>query len=175
MRLLASIIFVVCLGVSAVTKAATEIFVQNDTDENIHVVDVRVNGDPLSSKAWKVGASIISPGVRTGVLSINRTGKFNWMDPTPRFIEPGNTVVFTVQLRSDSAEKLLTLKQKLLGTGAGSKLWYAINDPDGHVKWLLPFNEITGTWLKDKPAKLNYIYRAIETKKDNNLELVVTN
>jgi len=152
--------------------AATMIYVHNGTDGAIEVVDLKVEGDPLSKKAWKKGNAVIPAGERVSILSINRTGKFNWMDPTPRFIEPGKTAVFTAQLRSGASGNLLTIKQKLFGTGAGSKLWYSIGEM-ASPEWNLPFDEISGVWSSNGSNKLRYVYRALKTQKDDNLELVI--
>jgi len=167
--------FLVYMVAPSVGSAATKIFIQNDTGETIHVIEVSIAGDPLNKKAWKKEKDTIPAGKRVNVLSINRTGKFNWMDPTPRFIEPGKTVIFTIKLRSGDDSELLTLKHKLLGTGSNSKLWYSIENESGDLEWLLPFNEVSGTWLGDDSVKMNYILRAVETDSDDNLELVVKN
>jgi len=172
-RRLSILISVIWLGIPTFGSAATKVYVQNDTDSEIEVIELLVGGDKLSKKAWSKGKTMISPGQRISVLSINRTGKFNWMDPTPRFIEPGKTAIFAISLRTSISNKLLTIKQKLLGTGADSKLWYSIDEPSGTPDWVLPFGEISGNWSNDETGGLRYIYRALKTENDDTLELIV--
>nr|MBX2886899.1 hypothetical protein [Granulosicoccus sp.] len=77
--------------------AQTHIYVVNGTGAELLVRGVQIGGDAISKKAWKKGVSQIADGDKKKVLAVNRTGKFNWMDPTPRFVEPGKTTTFTVE------------------------------------------------------------------------------
>jgi len=143
-RRLLAVMVVFWMFASSTATAATKVFIQNDTDGEIEVADLVVSGDKLSKKAWSKGKTLIAPGQRISVLSINRTGKFNWMDPTPRFIEPGKTAIFTIALSASNSSISLSIKQKLLGTGADSKLWYSIDESTGKPDWVQPFEEISG-------------------------------
>ncbi len=172
-RRLLAVMVVFWMFASNTATAATKVFIQNDTDSEIEVADLVVSGDKLSKKAWRKGKALIAPGQRISVLSINRTGKFNWMDPTPRFIEPGKTAIFTIALSASNSNKPLSIKQKLLGTGADSKLWYSIDEQTGKADWVLPFEEISGTWSNDESDGLSYVYRALKTENDDALELII--
>ena len=83
-------------------QAQTQIFVQNNTSYDFRVDKIAVGGDKISNKAWKRGKDKIPSGERVSVLNINRAGKVNWMDPTPRFIEPGKTAIFTAIIMADN-------------------------------------------------------------------------
>lgn len=172
-RLVLVLTFAALCFLPALSSAATRVFVLNNSDTEIEVTQVSVDGDKLSKKAWKKGQMKISPGERASVLSINRTGKFNWMDPTPRFIEPGKTAIFTIQLHSNQLSQPITIKQKLLGTGSGSKLWYAMDNPSGFPNWTLPYVELAGQLPAGNSASVNYQYLAIATDSDDDLELII--
>lgn len=93
------LVAVLCyFGAAGAASAQSMIYVDNQTATNLNIVDVSVHGDKINKKAWKKGETSIAPGERKSILSLNRTGKFNWMDPTPRFVEPGKTVTFHAQI-----------------------------------------------------------------------------
>lgn len=168
-------LFLLLFSTSTQMLASTEVFVLNKTNFDIEIANLSVTGDPLSKKAWQKKNTTVSAGQRSSVLLINRTGKFNWMDPTPRFIEPGKTAVFTIELASKPSDQLVTIKQKLVGTGSGSTLWYAVESEESALEWVLPFEELSGTLANQQSGTLRYLLRAIETKKDDALELVISN
>lgn len=154
-------------------SAATEVYVENNSDLEFAVTALEVSGDALSKKAWKRGENLIPAGKRIKVLSINRTGKFNWMDPTPRFIEPGKTAIFTIQISDTTSKQSVVIKQKLLGTGSGSRLWYSMEIADESQDWLSPYEEANHTPSSDSTEKRQFTYRALKTDKDDHLELLI--
>ena len=169
-RSLAIALLLSLFALSTNAIAATQVVIENNTSAMIEVIKLSVDGDPLSKKAWKKGKAQIAAGQDGVVLSINRTGKFNWMDPTPRFIEPGKTAFFTIELRiQNSTFTPPAFKQKLLGTGSGSRLWYLVETTEDTGKWTLPFTTITGVFEPD----IKYVYRAIKTDKDDNLQIII--
>lgn len=159
---------------STSVQAASVIYVSNETLYPIIVSDITVSGARLSKKAWKRAAGTILPGERLAVLSISRTGKFNWMDPTPRFVEPGKTVFFNSTLVLADFSKTLTLNQKLLGTGSGSKMWYRLQGVTEPVEWSMENNSYSAVWQVLDDLSLAIDYRAYRDKKDTHVEYVVS-
>lgn len=168
---LAGILFL-CMANNGI--AATSMFVQNDTELEISVDSIDVTGSRLSKKAWKRGETSIPSGNRERVLSVNRTGKFNWMDPTPRFIEPGKTAVFSVALSilDNDENRPIILRLKLLGTGATSKMWYMISGAQTTVDWEFEPGEFNGKWDASANVTIDFSYRAYEENGDTHVEYV---
>lgn len=164
------------LFVSAVINAQTQthIFIQNNSSENLIVKDVVISGDKLNKKAWKKGESAIAQGKREKVLAINRSGKFNWMDPTPRFIEPGKTVVFatTVIIESAPDSTEFQLRQKLLGTGKSSKMWHSSASNQTAQDWANDEQDYSAVWAAAEGNKLSVNYRTYKEKSNVHIEYV---
>ncbi|OED36136.1 hypothetical protein AB833_28350 [Chromatiales bacterium (ex Bugula neritina AB1)] len=138
-----------CFGLLAgKVQAQTKIYVDNRTNTGLLVTNWSVRGDRINKKAWSKGHDKIAPGERRSVLSMNRAGKLNWMDPTPRFVEPGKTVIFQTDLAvTDSAPGTsITLLQKLFGEGKTTKMWYAIDGVGGEIEWELHGLEYSSLW-----------------------------
>lgn len=169
-RLLSLLVLLTAFVLSNTTYAATRVLVRNNTNLPVEIIKLSVDSDPLSKKTWKKEATRIASASEAAALSINRTGKFNWMDPTPRFIEPGKTAFFTIQLRIGDTDSSLVFRQKLLGTGSGSRLWYRVESSDDKDQWTLPYQEISGSLIQG----VGYVYRAVKTDKDDNLEIVIS-
>lgn len=70
-RRLLAVMVVFWMFASSTATAATKVFIQNDTDGEIEVADLVVSGDKLSKKAWSKRKTLIAPGQRIRVLSIN--------------------------------------------------------------------------------------------------------
>jgi len=162
---------------TASAHAQSMVYVENNTSYTIQIEDVVVSGDPISKKAWKKGKSVIAEGNRDMVLSLNRSGKVNWMDPTPRFIEPGKTAIFSTILSIADAQPkhTLKLKQKLFGTGKSSKMWYAIEGAVDQYDWELGETEFQGVWQLTATEEIHFSYRAFKKKGDAQLEYKFTN
>lgn len=156
---------------SGLAQAQTTIFVQNNTAHDFEVTDISVSGDPISKSAWKPGANSIAQGERTGVLTLNRSGKVNWMDPTPRFIEPGKTAVFTTTIVAGGGEPI-KLRQKLLGTGKSSKMWYAIEGAEGDYKWEMDDDNRDGVWPVGSGQRIPFSFRAYSSNGHEQIEYV---
>ncbi|MBX2824641.1 MAG: hypothetical protein KTR33_07915, partial [Gammaproteobacteria bacterium] len=138
---------------------------------------VQIGGDAISKKAWKKGVSQIADGDKKKVLAVNRTGKFNWMDPTPRFVEPGKTTTFTVELGSAlsaAEEQTLALKLKLLGTGKSSKMWYTLGGATTEFDWQLEPEEFEAQWSADVDTTFSVSFRAYEDGGKTHVEYSVT-
>lgn len=158
-----AIVFGAVLGLcSNAAIAATSIFVQNNSSVELKIDSIAVTGSSLSKKAWKGGEVVVAQGARERVLSINRVGKFNWMDPTPRFIEPGKTVVFsvTVQVENQQDTNPIMLQQKLLGTGSTSKMWYRVSGAESSFEWEFEPGLFEGQWQVNTNHAIRFSYRA---------------
>lgn len=170
--------FIVVLLLSAFNvNAETQIFVENNSDYDLVITDVAVTGAKLSTKAWSRGDVDVPAGTRVSVLKFVRTGKFNWMDPTPRFVEPGKTVVFTTSVAalnvSDGAS--INLLQKLLGTGKSSKMWHGIAasaDTLSEQAWQNDEQEINGEWSVAEETKIPWRFRAFAEENKTYIEYV---
>lgn len=172
------------LGIAAVlcsqtVSAQTQIFIENNTDYNLVVSDAGLSSGRLSKKAWKAGLVTVAPGERGRVLSINRTGKFNWMDPTPRFVEPGKTVVFSSDVTVDGIDGAspIKLRQKLLGTGSSSNMWHgiAVAPDSGEQEWVNDDQQYRGTWTLDGENELSYVFRSYADDGETHVEYVFEN
>lgn len=155
-------------------QAQTRIFVQNDTPYDLSVAEVSVGGDKISKKAWKQGKNKIPSGERVSVLSIIRAGKVNWMDPTPRFIEPGKTAIFTTEIVPEEMvqAKPIALKQKLLGTGKSSKMWQLIEGAENEHQWQNDDREYQGIWQPKDSQFIKFSYRAYPEKQETHVEYI---
>ena len=158
-----------CLGLPAKAASAptkSQIIVQNDTGLQLLVQSITTSGDSLNKKAWKQGDAEIPAATRKTILTLNRSGKVNWMDPTPRFVEPGKTVVFAIKIAlADAVDNdTITLKQKLLGTGKSSKMWHSIEVAGQDFAWTLEDTEVTGSWTPTDSAKLKFNYQSLTEK-----------
>lgn len=164
------------LLVSAVINAQTQtnIFIQNNSSENLIIKDIVISGDKLSKSAWKKGESAIGKGKREKVLAINRSGKFNWMDPTPRFIEPGKTVVFatTVIIESVTDSNEFQLRQKLFGTGKSSKMWHSSASNKKAQDWANDEQDYTTMWSASEGRQFSISYRTYKEKSNVHIEYV---
>lgn len=164
---------------SHIANAQTMIFIENNTDYDLVVSDAGLSSGRLSKKAWKAGAVNVASGERGSVLSINRTGKFNWMDPTPRFVEPGKTVVFSSEVAVDGIDGASTirLRQKLLGTGSSSKMWHGIAATPDKVEqdWANDDQQYSGTWTLDGEKELSYVYRSYAEDGETHVEYIFDN
>ena len=124
------------LGAQQFAHAQTHIYVKNDTQHLLRIHKSEVSGAKIDSKAWKQGAAKVAAGERERVLTIIRKGKVNWMDPTPRFIEPGKEVVFSTMVSVDGESRTpIALRQKLLGTGKTTKMWYLAAAEGDQPQW----------------------------------------
>ncbi len=132
---------------SASAQTQSHVYVRNETQHAIRVQDVELSGAAVSARPWTQGKPSVSPGERAIVLTLNRKGKVNWMDPTPRFIEPGKEVVFSSVIRRDDApEATLVLLQKLFGTGESTKLWYSAEASGQERQWHIDESVHQLTW-----------------------------
>jgi|GEM_PF-4014506 len=163
-----------CLMWSA-ANAQTHIYVQNNTAHDLVVTDVSTSGGRLSKKAWKQGETKIATGDRKSVLRINRTGKFNWMDPTPRFIEPGKTIIFSTVIAADGVSDAATiqLRQKLLGTGDSSDMWHSIEGTVEKHDWYNDDAEYTALWGPNNSISVNVRYRTLTDADGTHVEYVL--
>ncbi len=162
-----------CFWLSGNALAQTKIYVDNQTDLDINVIDWSVSGDKVSKKAWKKGEKLVPPGERKSVLSLKRSGKLNWMDPTPRFVEPDKTVIFhtRITLAKLAEDKAVTLLQKLYGEGDTTKMWYAI-DGVGEVKeWELHDKEYTSQWIT-QDHEIKIVFKAFKDGNKTHVEYV---
>jgi hypothetical protein len=163
------------LGLAALTaQAQSQIFVENHTALPLTISGIDVSGDAISQGAWKRGATAIAQGERKKVLTLNRSGKVNWMDPTPRFIEPGKTAVFSTTNNADGhpAARPIVLRQKLTGTGKASKMWYSIQGASEPFAWTLENTTYEGVWSGGGTADIRFSYRAYDDKGDTHVEYV---
>lgn len=143
--------------ISGMALAQTKVYVENHTDADLKVIDWSVGGDKVSKNAWKKGVESVAPGERKSILSLTRAGKLNWMDPTPRYVEPGKTVTFHTQIAAadTQAGNSVTLLQKLYGEGSTTKMWYAIDGINAPVDWELQDKEYTRQWVvADRAIKI---------------------
>lgn len=154
--------------------AQTLIYVENNTSDTLVVTDVRTEGDNLSKKAWKKGAVTVPPGGRVSVMSINRTGKINWMDPTPRFVEPGSTVVFVTEISFEKSTEQLLLKQKLYGQGKTTKMWYSLGGLEESFDWTADHTKLQGEWLLSEGNPVDVTFRSFEDGVKTHVEYVIT-
>lgn len=154
--------------------AQTQIYVQNNTAYNLHVEDIVVSGDPISKKAWKKGASTIAQGERATLLTLKRAGKVNWMDPTPRFIEPGKTVIFATVLgiEGDVNMQPIKLTQKLFGAGKSSRMWQAVAGAKNTHQWQNDQQDYHGIWQPKGSQQIKFSYRAYKQRSDTHVEYV---
>ncbi len=161
---------------SSFAAEQTQVYIENNSDYDLIVTDVGVAKGRLSKKAWKKGVVNIASGQRDFILSINRTGKFNWMDPTPRFVEPGKTVVFSADLAVDGIDGANTigLKQKLLGTGSSSRMWHGISlaQDTGTQVWMNDAHNYSGTWRVNDQTELSFVYRTYEDEGETHIEYI---
>ena len=163
---------VIALSVPFSCFAQSHIYVDNNTTHNLEVMGLDVTGDPVSKKAFQSGATSILVGERNKVLTLNRAGKVNWMDPTPRFIEPGKTAVFTTSIGTGQGEPL-KLRQKILGVGKASKMWYALGDAiDPH--WHQEPGEFAGEWRPTSDRQLAVQYAGNGERKDMDVTYRIT-
>jgi len=155
--------------------AQSRVFIQNDTEFDLVVTDVSTSGGRLSKKAWKTDAQAIARGERKSVLKINRAGKFNWMDPTPRFIEPGKTIIFTTVIAPDGGSNIapLQLRQKLLGTGESSDMWHSIDGTDEKHDWYNDDADYQAVWKPNDTDSIDVQYRIVEEDGDTHVEYVL--
>lgn len=158
------------------TQAASKIYIANETGVTLYVNSVTVSGAALSKKVWKALVDVIPPGERLAILSINRTGKFNWMDPVPRFIEPGKTSFFTsaISFEKQPGAMPLIVTQKLPGTGSGSKMWHRAEGTVETFDWTLDTGEVAGTWSPAGDRVLTVRYHTFKEDKDTNIEYRVS-
>jgi len=164
-----------CLAIGVV-RAQTKIYIDNQTDLDIGVSGWSTSGDKVSKKAWRKGKELIAPGEREWVLSLNRSGKLNWMDPTPRYVEPDKTVVFHTQISLGDmvSEKAVTLLQKLYGEGTTTKMWYAIDGVDGVIEWVLE-NKENHRQLIAPVSAIVVVYKAYDDGKNTHVEYIFSN
>jgi len=167
--------FFLLLLLTNAAHGASKIYISNETGLPLHINSISVSGASLSGKAWKAGAEVIAPGERLVILTINRTGKFNWMDPTPRFIEPGKTAFFTSKIAIDK-ESVSPLKavQKLTGTGSGSKMWHRVEGTTETFDWTLDSTQFKGVWSATTDQLFSVVYRSFKQGKDSHVEYVVS-
>ena len=81
LRLFVSLSFGLAFPASAQTQS--HVFVKNETQHPLRIHKSEVGGAKVSAKAWRQGVERVSPSNREIVLTLNRKGKVNWMDPTP--------------------------------------------------------------------------------------------
>lgn len=155
--------------------ARTDIYLMNGTEYDLNIQDVQPSGSKISKKAWKKGVQQIPIGQREKVFSVNRTGKFNWMDPTPRFVEPGKTTTFTatIAIPQIDGSRPLELKIKLLGTGKSSKMWYSVGGAVQQHDWVADVLEIKGLWQVTSAIALPFVYRTYVEKGKTHVEYIL--
>lgn len=128
--------FSLALGHAGAAQAQSRVLVKNDSPHHLRIDPTSASGATVSAAVWRQGATSIAPGGREIVLTLVRKGKVNWMDPTPRFVEPGKEVVFSTRVSADNAPGSgVVLLQKLLGTGEATKMWYSVETRGGEQRW----------------------------------------
>jgi len=168
---LVRLIVVLLCTLPGLANAKSHLYVNNETNDVLSVSSVHVGGDPISKKAWKKGPSTIPAGQKVRVLTVNRSGKVNWMDPTPRFVEPGKTTIFTTHINlPDQQEGDLLLKLKLLGTGKSSKMWYSTGGVSDDVEWTQAAGTFASQWQTTSLSVYDVSWRAFEEEGKIHLE-----
>ena len=98
------------------------------------------------------------------------------MDPTPRFVEPGKTVVFSAEVGVDGSAGVNTirLKQKLLGTGSSSRMWHgiAMAQDVGTQDWMNDTQDYSGTWKIDDEKVVSFVYRTYMDEGETHVEYI---
>ncbi len=160
--------------VSFTLLAQTNVYVQNNTNSALEVIDIVVTGDAISKKAWKTGVQEIPAGDREKVLTLNRAGKVNWMDPTPRYIEPGKTAMFSTNIvtAGSTQDTAIVLKQTLTGTGASSKMQHSLDNVDPKQAWTIDHETRQADWSPVAADQITVTYRAYKDSGKTHLEYV---
>lgn len=148
--------------------------VKNETQQVLRIEPTSVSGAMVSANVWRRGVASVAPGGRETVLTLNRKGKVNWMDPTPRFLEPGKEIVFSTPVRLDNAPgSPLVLLQKLLGTGESTNMWYSVDTGGGRQPWHVGEAAHRASWEPDKSERWSVAFRSFEEDGETHVEYVV--
>ena len=152
-------------------QAQSHVYVKNDSQVPLQIQKSKTGGAHLSNKAWMRGASSVAPGAREIVLSLKRKGKNNWMDPTPRFVEPGKEVVFsTIVSVGESTSSSMVLLQKLLGTGKTTKMWYSIDAGSEKRQWYIDESMHRVDWARSGAERWAIQFRSFRQKGETHVE-----
>ena len=161
------------LACPVAAQVQSHVFVKNETQQAIHIRETELGGAAVSAKAWSQGAQHVAPGERGIVLTINRKGKVNWMDPTPRFLEPGKELVFsTLVVQDGPPQASAVLLQKLLGTGDATKMWYSVGAPGREQEWYMDDVAPGAGWKTAKSARWVVDFRSFAQDGETHLEYV---
>ena len=158
----------------ATAYADTAIVVRNNTAYALTVSEATTAGAVVSDRAWAPGAALIARGESETVMVLVRAGKDNWMDPTPQFIQPGETVIFitTIGVSSIDGGAPIQLRQKLKGAGKTTNLWYSIDGMASAHDWQNDLQSHDGTWQLDAATAIDIRYRAFVLGGDTHIEYV---
>ena len=163
---------VLALGFAGAALAQSQVFVQNESGHRLRIDPTSVGGATVSAAVWRQGAASVAPGGREVVLTLNRKGKVNWMDPTPRFVEPGKEVVFATRVSLDGVRGSgIVLLQKLLGTGESTKMWYSVEARGGEQRWSAGAAKQRASWGLDNEWSIEF--RSFEENGETHVEYVV--
>jgi hypothetical protein len=163
---------VLALGFAGAALAQSQVFVKNESRHRLRIDPTSLGGATVSAAVWSQGAASVAPGGREVVLTLNRKGKVNWMDPTPRFVEPGKEAVFSTRVSLDDAPGSgLVLLQKLLGTGESTKMWYSVDTRGGDPRWYAGAATQHASWGPDNGWRIGF--RSFEENGETHVEYVI--
>ena len=127
----------------------------------------------VSANVWRQSVESVAPGGREIVLTLRREGKVNWMDPTPRFLEPGKEVVFsTLVTRDDAPGMPIVLLQRLLGTGKSTNMWYSVDTEDGGRQWYIDEATHRASWGPNTSERWSIEFRSYKEDSETHVEYV---
>jgi hypothetical protein len=158
----------------AFAQTQSHVYVKNETRHALRIHGSEAGGAEVNAKAWQQGVGSVSPGGRAIVLTLNRKGKVNWMDPTPRFIEPGKEVVFsTLVTRVDAPDRPVVLLQKLLGTGQTTTMWYSIGTESGERQWHIDESLHRASWRTTQSERWTIDFRSYREAGETHVEYTI--